>query len=473
MRGRFRFLGAMENGFLRLLRVDVRREQDWKSYAKTVLIFSAVFSVPLYVLMRLQGHLPLNPDHLPGVSAHIALNTTASFITNTNWQYYGGEYTMSYLSQMAGLAVQNWVSAAVGMAVLAAVVRGFSHRSTSEPRQLLARPLPRDRLHPVPAGARARRRPDLAGRRPDLRRARDRDHAPGRAPDDRARPGRLADRDQAARHERRRLLQLELRRPLREPDRALELPRGARDPADPGGAGGHVREDGRRPAPGLRAARGDVRDVRDRRRDRAPGRAARLRGAAQLRREHHAGQRPERRQHVGQGNPIRDRQLRPLVGADDRRLERLGEQRPRRVHARRRRRPPRQHLRRRGDLRRRRLGPLRDVLLRRDRGVRGRADDRPHPGVPRQEDRGARDQVRRRRRALRADDGADHGRRLGGDARSGSPRSSIPARTASPRPSTPTPRSRTTTAAPSPATARPTSPPSSARSASTSAAGCR
>ena len=131
MRGRFRFFGAIENGFLRLLRVDAKREQDWKSYAKTVLIFSAVFSLPLYALMRLQGHLPLNPDHLPGVSSHIALNTTASFITNTNWQYYGGEYTMSYLSQMAGLAVQNYVSAAVGMAVLAAVVRGFAHRSTT------------------------------------------------------------------------------------------------------------------------------------------------------------------------------------------------------------------------------------------------------------------------------------------------------------------------------------------------------
>ena len=130
MRGRFRFFGKIENGFLRFLRVDTKAEQDWKGYAKTVLIFSAVFSVPLYALLRLQGHLPLNPDHLPGVSSHISLNTTASFITNTNWQYYGGEYTMSYLSQMAGLAVQNYVSAAVGMAVLAAVVRGLSHRSS-------------------------------------------------------------------------------------------------------------------------------------------------------------------------------------------------------------------------------------------------------------------------------------------------------------------------------------------------------
>src|SRR6478672_6822347 len=129
-RGRLRWLGAVESAFLRLIRADGNREQDWKSYAKTVLIFSAVFSVPLFVLMRLQGHLPLNPDHLPGVASHIALNTTASFITNTNWQYYGGEYTMSYLSQMAGLAVQNFVSAAVGMAVLVAMIRGFARRET-------------------------------------------------------------------------------------------------------------------------------------------------------------------------------------------------------------------------------------------------------------------------------------------------------------------------------------------------------
>ena len=101
-------------------------------YAKTVLIFSVVFSAVLYAIQRLQGHLFLNPDHLKGVAPHIAVNTTASFVTNTNWQYYGGEYTMSYLTQMAGLAVQNFVSAAVGMAVLIAVVRGISRRSSGE-----------------------------------------------------------------------------------------------------------------------------------------------------------------------------------------------------------------------------------------------------------------------------------------------------------------------------------------------------
>ena len=131
-RGRLRWLGAVERGFFRALRVDGDREQDWKSYGKVTLIFSAIFSLFLYGMLRLQGHLFLNPNHLPAVPAHIALNTTASFITNTNWQYYGGEYTMSYLSQMAGLAVQNFVSAAVGMAVLAAVVRGIARRSRSE-----------------------------------------------------------------------------------------------------------------------------------------------------------------------------------------------------------------------------------------------------------------------------------------------------------------------------------------------------
>jgi K+-transporting ATPase ATPase A chain len=123
---------VIERGFFRFFGRSSGDEQDWKSYGKTVLVFSLVFSALLYAVQRLQGHLFLNPDHLKGVAPHIALNTTASFVTNTNWQYYGGEYTMSYLSQMAGLAVQNFVSAGVGMAVLAAVVRGLARRSRGE-----------------------------------------------------------------------------------------------------------------------------------------------------------------------------------------------------------------------------------------------------------------------------------------------------------------------------------------------------
>ncbi|MGZ4373204.1 MAG: potassium-transporting ATPase subunit KdpA [Gaiellaceae bacterium] len=127
-----RWLSGLEHGFYRLVRTDREREQDWKSYSKSVLVFSILFFDVLYALQRLQAHLFFNPDNLPAVPSHIALNTTASFVTNTNWQYYGGEYTMSYLTQMAGLAVQQFVSAAVGMAVLAAVIRGFSRRSSTE-----------------------------------------------------------------------------------------------------------------------------------------------------------------------------------------------------------------------------------------------------------------------------------------------------------------------------------------------------
>ncbi len=121
---------AVERGFLRLLGRDAAGDQDWKQYALSVIAFTIAFSVFLYGLLRLQGHLFLNPDHLPAVPWTVALNTTASFVTNTNWQYYGGEATMSYLSQMAGLAVQNFVSAGAGMAVLAAVIRGIARRGS-------------------------------------------------------------------------------------------------------------------------------------------------------------------------------------------------------------------------------------------------------------------------------------------------------------------------------------------------------
>jgi K+-transporting ATPase ATPase A chain len=121
-----------ERWFYRLVRTAPDREQDWKGYAKSVLIFSIAASAVVYAIQRLQGHLFLNPDHLKAVPSHIALNTAASFITNTNWQYYGGEYTMSYLTQMAALASQQYISAGVGIAVLAAVIRGFSRRSSTE-----------------------------------------------------------------------------------------------------------------------------------------------------------------------------------------------------------------------------------------------------------------------------------------------------------------------------------------------------
>jgi K+-transporting ATPase ATPase A chain len=125
-------LRALERGFYRLVGTDARDEQTWRSYGKTVLVFSVVGTAVLYGVQRLQASLLLNPDHLKGVPPHISLNTAVSFVTNTSWQFYGGESTMSYFTQTAGIAVQMFVSGAVGMAVLAAVVRGFGRRSARE-----------------------------------------------------------------------------------------------------------------------------------------------------------------------------------------------------------------------------------------------------------------------------------------------------------------------------------------------------
>jgi K+-transporting ATPase ATPase A chain len=105
------------------------REQDWKAYAKSVLILSAVFFGLLYLTLRTQGIHPWNPKDLDSAPWDVAFNTTASFVTNTNWQFYAGETTMSNFSQMAGLAVQNFISAAVGIAVAIAFIRALAARS--------------------------------------------------------------------------------------------------------------------------------------------------------------------------------------------------------------------------------------------------------------------------------------------------------------------------------------------------------
>jgi len=112
----------------RALRIDPREEMDWKTYAFCVLAFSLVSFLFTYFILRLQGALPFNPSGLPGVSAGVSLNTAVSFGTNTNWQIYVGERTMSYLSQMLALTFQNFVSAAAGMAVGLALIRGISKR---------------------------------------------------------------------------------------------------------------------------------------------------------------------------------------------------------------------------------------------------------------------------------------------------------------------------------------------------------
>ena len=258
-RGRLRFLSAPERGFYRLLGVDPERDQDWKGYAKAVLIFSVVFSVVLYACSSAPGASLPQPGQPQGRSvAHLA--------------EHGGELRHEHELAVLRRRVHDVVPVADGRPRGAELRLGRGRDGGAgggdprvhaaldlRARELLAGPVPLARLHPAAALDRARRDPHLAGRRPDLRRARDRDDARGRAADDRARPGRVADRDQAARDERRRLLQLELRRPVREPERHHELPLGARDPPHPGGAGVHVREDGARAPAGLVGVRGDVR----------------------------------------------------------------------------------------------------------------------------------------------------------------------------------------------------------------------
>ncbi len=122
-------LGPMEWLIYRLSGVDKNKEQHWLTYAVAVVLFNLACFVSLYAILRLQYYLPFNPQGMAGMESGLALNTAISFTTNTNWQNYGGETTLSYFSQMAGLTVQNFVSAATGIAVVIALIRGFTRRS--------------------------------------------------------------------------------------------------------------------------------------------------------------------------------------------------------------------------------------------------------------------------------------------------------------------------------------------------------
>jgi potassium-transporting ATPase potassium-binding subunit len=130
--GELTTLGFVERPVYRLLGVSREQGQDWKAYARSVLVFSALSFALLYLVLRTQGLHPFNPENLSSPTWDVSFNTAASFVSNTNWQFYAGETTMSYFSQMFGLAVQNFASAAVGIAVLAAFIRGLASRSTKE-----------------------------------------------------------------------------------------------------------------------------------------------------------------------------------------------------------------------------------------------------------------------------------------------------------------------------------------------------
>lgn len=128
--GRVHFLGFVERPIYRMLGTSPSQEQTWKRYGGALIIFSAVSFAFTYVVLRIQGSLPLNPQHFGGVGSALSFNTASSFLTNTNWQNYGGETTLSYFSQIT-LMVQQFVSPAVGIAAAVVLVRGFSRRNSS------------------------------------------------------------------------------------------------------------------------------------------------------------------------------------------------------------------------------------------------------------------------------------------------------------------------------------------------------
>ena len=243
-----------------------RREQRWNVYAFALLAFSLVSFLAVYPLQRFQAQLPFNPTDMPAVAPLGAFNVAVSFMTNTNWQWYSGELTMSHLTQMVGLTVQNFVSAAAGMAVVVAIIRGITRRGAAHARQLLGRPHPH---HAARSCCRCRSsspsccRSVASCRTSTASPRRRRSTRPSRGRDrhavDPRRPGGQPGRDQAARHERWRLLQRQLGPPVREPRRRHQLRRDLGDPRHPVGPRRGLRGPRRLQAPGPRAARRDGR----------------------------------------------------------------------------------------------------------------------------------------------------------------------------------------------------------------------
>ena len=250
----------LERWTYRLCGIDPQREMGWQQYAVGLLVFNAIGALTVYALQRLQVWLPLNPQKFTNVTPDSAFNTAVSFITNTNWQGYSGESTMSYLTQMAGLAVQNFLSAASGMVVAIALIRGLARHSASTIGNLwvdLTRstlyvllPLaavvalalvsqgviqnfsPYQDVNTVEELTYQQPKTDAAG---NPRQGRCRQSRSGDAHHPRANSSHGADRlpgeHQGARHQWRRIPQRQFRTPVRESDGALEP---AGDTVDPG-----------------------------------------------------------------------------------------------------------------------------------------------------------------------------------------------------------------------------------------------
>jgi potassium-transporting ATPase potassium-binding subunit len=126
-----RVIGPVERGFYKLSGIDAARDQNWVGYAVALMLFNIAGIVTLFAILKLQWYLPINPQGFAGMESWLAFNTAVSFVTNTNWQNYGGETTLSNFSQMAGLTVHNFLSAATGIAVAFAFIRGFARASAA------------------------------------------------------------------------------------------------------------------------------------------------------------------------------------------------------------------------------------------------------------------------------------------------------------------------------------------------------
>ena len=269
-----RILGGPERLLYRVMRVDITsptHPQDWKAYAKSLILFSLAGWLLLYFLLRTQtlwDFTGLNPLHFHSAPANVTFNTTSSFLTNTNWQYYGGETTMSYFSQMAGLAVQNFLSAAVGISVAIALIRGIVGRNGKSlgnfwqdlVRTVLYVLLPLSILLALVLVWQGSIQTfttyltvhGVTGLTQSIARG----------------PGGLPGGDQGARHQRRRLLQRQLGPPIREPDGVHQPRRDAGRADHPRRLGVLLRAHGRPPPPGLRHLLDDD--------DHVPGRGDRL-----------------------------------------------------------------------------------------------------------------------------------------------------------------------------------------------------
>ena len=212
-------LAPVERVFYKLSGVDPAREQSWFVYAMAMLAFSVVGLLSLYALQRLQNVLPLNPQGFDPVPADLAFNTSMSFITNTNWQNYSGETTMSHLTQMLGLTVHNFVSAATGLAMAFALVRGFARAESPTVGNFWV-DLTRATLYVLlPISVVVALALVALGSAADARWLSRSDDARRREAGHLHRPGGEPGGDQGARHQWRRLLQRQCRASFREPQR--------------------------------------------------------------------------------------------------------------------------------------------------------------------------------------------------------------------------------------------------------------